>query len=214
MTNGFRLVVSQGPQPGQTFPLDEDSSSLGRDPGNDIVINDPQISRQHARITRQGELMVIKDLGSTNGTFVNGMRLTGPHTLVNGNVIGLGDAVTLTYYGVGTAAVKTVVGQPSATPPPPSRAPSTPPSRPPPPPAYPAAPPPSWPTPPPVYPNTPPPTTPPVEEEKSKTWLWAGCGCMVLILACIAVSLFVWYAPAPFWQALSDLGFPVPTWPF
>jgi len=214
MTNGFRLVVSQGPQPGQTFPLDQDSSSLGRDPGNDIVINDPQISRQHARITRQGELMVIKDLGSTNGTFVNGMRLTEPHTLVNGNVIGLGDAVTLTYYGVGMAAVKTVVGLPAATPPPPSRASSTPPSRPTPPPAHPAAPPPSWPTPPPFYPSTPPPTTPPVEEEKSKTWLWAGCGCLVLILACIAVSLFVWYAPASFWQALIDLGFPVPTWPF
>ncbi len=179
MTDDFRLVMSQGPQPGQTFPLDKDSLTLGRDPGNDIVINDPQVSRQHARITRQGGLMVIEDLGSTNGTFVNGMRLTGPHTLVSGDVIGLGDAVTLTYHGASVAVTRTIVGQPAAAPPPPSYAPP-----------------------------------PPIEEEKSKTGLWVGCGCLVLILACIVAALFVWYAPASFWQALIDLGIPVPAWPF
>jgi len=192
MTDDFRLVMSQGPQPGQTFPLDKDSLTLGRDPGNDIVVNDPQASRQHARITRQGGLMVIEDLGSTNSTFVNGMRLTGPHTLVSGDVVGLGDAVTLTYYGASVAATSTIVGQPAAAPPPPSYAPP------------PAA----------AYAATPPPTTPPVEEEKSKTRLWVGCGCLMLILACIVVALFVWYAPVWFWQALIDLGIPVPAWPF
>lgn len=176
MTDDFRLVMSQGPQPGQTFPLDKDSLTLGRDPGTDIVINDPQVSRQHARITRQGGLMVIEDLGSTNGTFVNGMRLTGPHTLTSGDVIGLGDAVTLTYHGANVGATRTIVGPPSYAPPPP--------------------------------------VTPPVEEEKSKTRLWVGCGCLMLILACIVVALFVWYAPVWFWQALKDIGIPVPAWPF
>lgn len=60
----------------------------------------------------------------------------------------------------------------------------------------------------------PPPAAPPVEEKKSKTWLWVGCGCLVLILVCIAVGLFVVYAPASFWDALIDLGIPVPTGPF
>ena len=199
MTDGFRLVMSQGPQPGQTFPLDKDSTSLGRDPDNDIVINDPQISRQHARITRQGGLMVIGDLGSTNGTFVNGVRLTGSHTLTSGDVISLGDAVALTYYGVGTAAPMTVVGQPAAARPQPSYAPPPPTPQP---------------SPPLAYTATPPPAAPPVEEKKSRTWLWVGCGCLVLILACVAAGAFVWYAPASFWQALIDLGIPVPTWPF
>jgi len=201
MTDGFRLVMSQGPQPGQMFHLEKDSTSLGRDPGNDIMIDDPQVSRQHARIMRQGGLMVIEDLGSTNGTFANGMRLTGPHTLASGDMIGLGDAVALTYYGVGIAEIETVVRQPAAAPPSPSYAPSPSAPQPPPPSAYTAAPP-------------PPPAAPPIEEERSKTWLWVGCGCLVLILACAAVALFVWYAPASFWQTLSDLGIPIPTWPF
>jgi len=187
MTDDFRLVMSQGPRPGQTFPLDRDSISLGRDPGNDIVISDPQVSRQHARITRQGSLMVIEDLGSTNGTFVNGVRLTGPHTLVSGDVIGLGDAVTLTYYGVGVAVTETVVGPPAAVP----RAPSY--------------------APPPAYPTAPPPAAPPVEERKGKTWLWLGCGCLVLLVIAACVGVFVLdylrLLPPIFYEPLRWLGF-------
>jgi len=120
MIDGSWLVMSQGPQPGQTFMLDRDWLSIGRDPSNDIVINDPQVSRQHARVTRQGQMVVIEDLGSTNGTFANGVRLTGPHVLSNGDVIGLGDGVTLTYYEVGIAAdiAETVVGRPGSAVPP------------------------------------------------------------------------------------------------
>ena len=201
MTDSSRLVMSQGPQPGQTFVLDQDLLTLGRDPGNNIVINDPQVSRQHTRIVRQGDLMVVEDMGSTNGTFVNGMRLTEPHTLANSDVIGLGDVVTLTYYGVDIAATEVLAGSPTASPALPSYGPPPPTFEPTPPPAYAAV-------------SPPPPAAPPVEEIKSKTRLWIGCGCLVFILACIAVGLFVWYAPASFWQALIDLGIPVPTWPF
>ncbi len=219
MTDSSRLVMNQGPQPGQTFILDQDLLTLGRDPGNDIVISDPQVSRQHTRIMRQGDLTVIEDMGSTNGTFVNGMRLTGPHTLVNGDVIGLGDAMTLIYYGVDTAATEALAA-PSLHPPqwggkrgettPPSYEPSPPTFEPTPPPPYTAAPP-----PPPAYAASPQPAAPPVGEKKSKTKLWIGCGCVgLLLLACIAVGLLVWYAPVSFWQVLIDLGIPVPTWPF
>ena len=184
MTYGFRLVMSQGPEPGRTFPLDEDFISLGRDPGNDIVISDPQVSRQHARITRQGGLMVIEDLGSTNGTFVNGMRLAAPHTLANGDVVGLGDAATLTYYGVDMAATATLVERPTVVSPPLSYTPSpTAPEVAPPPPAYAAVPP-------------PPPAAPPVEEEESKTRPWIGCGCLAALVLCAALSALVWYMDA------------------
>jgi hypothetical protein len=209
MTDSSRLVMSQGPQPGQTFILDQDHITLGRDPGNDIVIGDPQVSRQHARIKCQDELTVIEDLGSTNGTFVNGMRLTGPHTLANSDVIGLGDVVTLTFYGVGIATTEPLGGRPTVSPAPPSPEPPPPPRQPTPPPAY-AAPLP----PPPAYAAASPAAAATAEEKENKIGLWVGCGCLVLILACVAVGLFVWYAPASFWQALIDFGIPVPTWPF
>jgi predicted component of type VI protein secretion system len=95
----FQLVMGRGPQPGQIFELHRTTASIGRDPGNHVVVNDPQVSRQHARITPQGGLLILEDLNSTNGTTVNGMRITGAHTLAHGDEIGLGDNITLTFYG-------------------------------------------------------------------------------------------------------------------
>ncbi len=95
----FQMVMMQGPRPGQIFELPRSTASIGRDPGNQVVINDPQVSRQHARITPQGGLMILEDLGSTNGTTVNGLRITAPHTLAHGDEVGLGDNVTLIFYG-------------------------------------------------------------------------------------------------------------------
>jgi pSer/pThr/pTyr-binding forkhead associated (FHA) protein len=92
----IHLMMTEGPQAGQTFPLDKDFITLGRAPDNDIVVNHPQVSRRHARIRRQEEWLVLEDLGSTNGTFVDDQRLTGSHALQPGDAIGLGTAVTLT----------------------------------------------------------------------------------------------------------------------
>jgi hypothetical protein len=96
MNGNFKLIMNQGPQPGRTFVLDRDLLILGRDPGCNIVIDALEVSRQHARISRYGGQIVIEDLRSANGTFVNGIRLTGPRTLVNGDVISLGGVVTFT----------------------------------------------------------------------------------------------------------------------
>jgi pSer/pThr/pTyr-binding forkhead associated (FHA) protein len=93
----FRLVVRRGPQPNQTYDLTKDITTLGRDITNDIVINDPEVSRHHLRITRNVEGCTLEDLGSTNGTFVNGQRITGSRPLNNGDMIGLGETVTLGY---------------------------------------------------------------------------------------------------------------------
>ena len=93
--DSFRLAVRRGPQPNQAFEISKDVSTLGRDISNDIVINDRETSRHHLRIMRSGDTLTIEDLGSTNGTFVNGKRVSGVTPLQNGDMVGLGETVTL-----------------------------------------------------------------------------------------------------------------------
>ncbi|HSM56600.1 MAG TPA: FHA domain-containing protein [Candidatus Sulfomarinibacteraceae bacterium] len=97
-SNVFTLTVRRGPDEGQEFTVAEDNITIGRDPVVDIVLNDPEVSRQHARLTRVDDGYQIQDLGSTNGTFVDGKRLAGdPVALTPGMVITMGSNVTLVY---------------------------------------------------------------------------------------------------------------------
>lgn len=88
-------MVRRGPQPNQVYELRDDVINLGRDITNTITINDREVSRHHLRFTRSGDTYMVEDLGSTNGTFINGKRLTGSTLLKNGDMIGLGETVTL-----------------------------------------------------------------------------------------------------------------------
>ena len=76
--------------------LEGDQITIGRDPANSITINDAEISRRHARLTYQGGKYVLEDLGSTNGTFVNGIRVQGEQPLANGDSLRFG-AVTMRF---------------------------------------------------------------------------------------------------------------------
>jgi hypothetical protein len=100
----FRLIVRRGPQPNQVYELNKGIITIGRDITNDIVINDPEVSRHHARLTQTGAGYTLEDLGSTNGTFVNGQRLTGARPLANGDMVGMGETVTLAYEAISPAA--------------------------------------------------------------------------------------------------------------
>jgi predicted component of type VI protein secretion system len=112
--DSFRLVVRRGPQPNQTYDLNKDIVTLGRDITNDIVINDPEVSRHHLRLARGAGGFTIEDLGSTNGTFINGQRLSGARPLNNGDMVGLGETVTLGYEIARQAGAAPVSAAPEA----------------------------------------------------------------------------------------------------
>lgn len=132
--DSYRLVVRRGPQPNQVYELTEDVTNLGRDITNDIVINDREVSRHHLRLMRGAEGHTIEDLGSTNGTFVNGKRISGATPLNNGDLIALGETVTLGYERVrpemaGGRPASAPAAEPRSEPAPPERAPYQPPPR-------------------------------------------------------------------------------------
>ena len=69
------LVVVRGSLAGKEHPLEREKLVLGRGPGVDLAIDDAEMSSQHAAVEFSGEGFRICDLGSTNGTFVNGKRV-------------------------------------------------------------------------------------------------------------------------------------------
>src|SRR4030095_3680198 len=97
MASQFRLIMRAGPTPGAAFTLEGDQITIGRDSVNEVVINDAEISRRHARLTFQGGKYVLEDLGSTNGTFVNGQRLAGPRVLKPGEVVSFGEQIVVVF---------------------------------------------------------------------------------------------------------------------
>jgi pSer/pThr/pTyr-binding forkhead associated (FHA) protein len=96
-TPNARLVMLAGPNTGREYELGKDITLIGRDEGCDILIADVEISRQHARITRTPRGYVLEDLGSTNGTYLDGQRVTAPHLLQPGDRISLSETVILSY---------------------------------------------------------------------------------------------------------------------
>jgi len=131
MASQFQLIMRSGPTPGAAFILEGDQMTIGRDSTNEIVINDAEISRRHSRLTFQGGKYVLEDLGSTNGTFVNGQRLAGPRVLKTGEVVSFGEQIMLvfeastidpgaTMISPRAAAVPSVARPASAPPPPPA----------------------------------------------------------------------------------------------
>ena len=198
--SGLQLVVQQGPRTGQTFELDKPVITIGREASNDIVLEDPQLSRHHARLMLQGAGYVVEDLGSTNGTLVNGQRVTAPKPISGGDLVALGDNVVLRVMGTlgagetvvargtqpQTVAVSGPLTSPAAfapQPPPPVSSYSPPPQ----PPAYGA----------PAY-GAPAYGAPPSSPQKSgpSCWVW-GCGCLVILVILVVVIGILGYLLAP-----------------
>lgn len=212
----YQLTIQTGSNPAESYLLSGNEISIGRDATNQIVINDTEVSRRHARLILQGDTYLFQDLGSTNGSFVNAKRLMGPRLLHSGEVITLGQSVKLVYEVVQPdldATVMTPVAGPPATitsAPPVSRI-ETPPASP----AYQApkkmqaGPVQAVPVrstsvtpPPPIYGES---AQAPVEAYPSTSeepgqgnnlrWIIAGCG-VVALFACLALSAFFFWVDA------------------
>jgi pSer/pThr/pTyr-binding forkhead associated (FHA) protein/NADPH-dependent 2,4-dienoyl-CoA reductase/sulfur reductase-like enzyme len=165
---------------GSRFDLAAQVASLGRDPGSDVPINDPTVSYTHAQVTRLGNDLYLRDVGSRNGTYVNTQLVTIPHVLREGDVIRVGqtDLVFHAAAGVPSRPAEPALARPAAVAPPPPAAP------PPPLPVSTAAPTPPAPTPPqpptapmppaPIQPAPPAPSAPPATPGQARLVVTSG----------------------------------------
>jgi DNA-binding response OmpR family regulator len=78
---------------GREHLLANEAITIGRGVENDIVVTSRRVSREHARVERKGRHAILIDLGSTNGTFLNGERVLAPVELRDGDTVSIGDVV-------------------------------------------------------------------------------------------------------------------------
>ena len=111
------LKVKEGPLAGQEFLIDRDVITLGRGEECDIAVPDRQISRVHLQIRRDGLDFILEDLGSKNGTFVNGQQVHQGQAvrLKDGDEIHVALAVQLLFVGAGATVPLSVREELSAS---------------------------------------------------------------------------------------------------
>ena len=201
----FQFVMRSGPTVGRTFPLEVEELTIGRDISNQIPINDAEVSRKHVRLTFKNNGYAIEDLGSTNGTFVNGQRISGAVQLKVGDLVAFGENVVLMFEGnfdpdatvLSSKANKDNLETMIASAPVPALAPAAAPAK-------------STPAPAPVYVGQVPasPIQEPTQPKKKSKVIWIVV--LVLILLCIcAVGAFLYFAPRTFWCSLPFIQWPV-----
>lgn len=219
----FQLIIKTGPNPGKVYLLDKEQMVIGRDSLSDVMIADSEVSRRHARLYLQGGGYVLEDLGSTNGCFINGQRLSQPQPLRPGDMVMLGEKISLKYEVIQSDPEATIASMPSFAPPPPrpdnfpasTPAAAAAPPPPPPPPAFAPA------VEAPVYSNQIPAgpdealPAAPAAKNSNRTWLLAGCGCLLLLVC--GCGALAWgfdamqlYCQPPFDGLFGMLGFCTP----
>jgi hypothetical protein len=188
----WQLRVVRGSRLGQSFVIDRAFAALGRDPSNDVVIDDPSVSRRHAQLVYQDGWFHIQDLGSANRVAVNGVPVQGSARIGPGDQIALSRDVTLVLEWIPASEQTAVMGDAAPTPPQGTRAPayeiptqqwqprSTLPS-------------PSQPPPPIARPQARQSAAPPPEQRERRgisglTLAFVGCGALLFILAIAGIA--------------------------
>ncbi|MFH1811760.1 MAG: ATPase, T2SS/T4P/T4SS family [Pseudomonadota bacterium] len=110
VTHMFTVVLTEKGGSSRTMEFDKPEVTIGRVQGNDIILPKGNISKRHSRIVLKDAKFIIVDLKSTNGTYVNGRKITSPHILKDNDKVYIGD-FTLTIEPAG--------GRADAPPPPP-----------------------------------------------------------------------------------------------
>ena len=87
------MIVIRGEPQGKRYLLNEDLMALGRDPSVPLAINDSNVSRRHAEIIKRDGKVFIKDLGSTNGSFINDKKIEGEAELHKEDMIKIGNTI-------------------------------------------------------------------------------------------------------------------------
>lgn len=85
-----KLVITAGPKAGTTIDLPVTGVTIGRSSGAGLQVSDDYTSTNHAKVSKQGSRWVIEDLGSTNGTFLSGKRVTVATEVTPGSTIRVG----------------------------------------------------------------------------------------------------------------------------
>jgi hypothetical protein len=88
--NSSRLVITSGPKSGAEFPLGRDEITIGRSGDSAIIIRDDYTSTHHARLMLWNDRWMLQDLDSTNGTFLDGARVTAPVPVPLGATVKVG----------------------------------------------------------------------------------------------------------------------------
>ena len=108
------LVWQRGAEPDRRFPLSQEVITIGRGRDNGLVIDDAHLSRHHARLTWGGHGWILEDLDSSNGTWVDGQRISGPVVLAPGSQVTLGTSVVLSLEMGALEAASPVAQSPAA----------------------------------------------------------------------------------------------------
>ncbi len=109
MSDKYWLTMIEGPKVGTQYYLEKNEIWIGRDKSVDLNVNNPEVSRKHAKLTFLNGNFVLDDNRSTNGTFVNDIRIVIPTKILNGDIIKFGGQVTFKFDAFTPDAEATVV---------------------------------------------------------------------------------------------------------
>jgi predicted component of type VI protein secretion system len=103
------LVAESGPLAGRSWPVTPEGLRIGREDGNEIMVDDAAVSRQHARVLLHNGAVWVQDAGSRNGVFVNGERVPDHRQLKEGDRLTLGAHV----FVLGAPAPRSAAARPA-----------------------------------------------------------------------------------------------------